>query len=76
MIDYPLVQERIIPEFCIATINAFFAFEITKLYKKIDPLKLNDPLVKEVHAICSFIKFECSYKVMDSLIKFRDLLGG
>lgn len=38
--------------------------------------KLNDKRVKELHALCSFIKGESSERTMENLLDMRDLCGG
>ena len=57
-------------------INLNYVEMINTEYQNRNMLDLKNPEIKEFHAICSYVKYECSFFVMDYLVKLRDLMGG
>ena len=74
--DYPVIHEKIFSHLANSFANYSLFQRLIDDCEKIDMTMISDQKVKELHALCSFIKGEASERTMTTLIEMRDLCGG
>lgn len=74
--DYPVIQQKIFSHLSVQFCNSVFVNKLLNECEAVDMTNLKDQKVKELHALCSYIKGESSETCLEVLFELRDVLGG
>ena len=76
VINYPSVQKKMFPFWSRAIINNIFVDKIHKDWQNSNNNPTSEKTLKEIHALCSYVKTRCTYDSLQTLYNVRELCGG
>lgn len=76
IISYPSVQKKMFPFWSRAIINNIFTLKTYEDWQRSNKTPMSSLKLKELHAICSYLKSRTTYDSLQTLYNVRELCGG